>query len=69
MAVRILAQRLELPHGANQFEVANALALAVKNTNHLVVRAVQVSGFKAVGQVGGLFKVPGKSLATSAAAP
>ncbi len=40
-AVCVMAKGLELPHIANQLEVANALALAVENTNHLVVRALQ----------------------------
>ena len=40
-AVSVMAEGLELPHRANQLEVANAFALAGENTNHLVVDAVQ----------------------------
>ena len=40
-AVRVVAKGLELPHMADQLEVANAFALAGENTNQLVVRAVQ----------------------------
>ena len=40
-AVCIVAEGLEFPHVADQFEVANAFALAGVNTNHVIVRAVQ----------------------------
>ena len=41
LAVRILPQRLELPHRADPLEVADALALVVEDTDYLVIHVVQ----------------------------
>ena len=41
LAVRILPQRLELPHRANSIEVANALAAPVEDANQLVIHTLQ----------------------------
>lgn len=55
LSVRIQAQRLELPHRANSFEVANALAAPIKDANQLVIHTVQGQWIQGSGSVASCF--------------
>ena len=56
LSIRILPQRLELPHRANSFEAANALAAPVKDANQLVIHTVQGQWIQGVGPLLRIFE-------------